>query len=187
MRFIQVHALVNLLSLVDTSSNGLYIYLAIVRAAHLGVGRWGGFSSRRFTPAVWRGWHLTIGLLFFTRYEVQYLGYFISLDSQPCLIWTVSWRLRSVLEGLFNGLTLPFLEEAPEFCTDLSGFSYLVNGTSSSFDFAVLLAISWNFCFLFPCVHEDPKLLEGKLRACAMSLEVLSLPSCFVFLQRRSF
>ena len=48
MRFIQVHALVNVLSLVNASSGGIHVHLALVSAALLGVGQWGGFSSHIF-------------------------------------------------------------------------------------------------------------------------------------------
>ena len=48
MRFIQCHELVNFLLPVDKSLDGLHIYLALVRAALLGVGWRGGFSSHIF-------------------------------------------------------------------------------------------------------------------------------------------
>ena len=55
------------LSLVDVSPDGLHIYLALVSTALLGVGRQGVFSSHMFTPAIWIGWHLPIGLFIFKR------------------------------------------------------------------------------------------------------------------------
>ena len=67
MRFIRVHAFVHVLSLIDASLDNLHIYLALVSAALLGVGRIGGFSSHKFTPTFWQGWHLPIGFFCFTR------------------------------------------------------------------------------------------------------------------------
>ena len=45
MRFIRFHEVVHLLSPVDAYSDGLYIYLALVSAAILGIDRNGGLSS----------------------------------------------------------------------------------------------------------------------------------------------
>ena len=47
MRFIRFHEVVHFLSPVDASSDGLYIYLALVSAALLGVGWQGRFSSHK--------------------------------------------------------------------------------------------------------------------------------------------
>ena len=47
MRFIPGHALVNLLSPIEISLHGIYIYLVLVGTDLLGVGRQGGFSSNK--------------------------------------------------------------------------------------------------------------------------------------------
>ena len=65
MRFIWVHAIVHILSLVDGSSDGLHIFLALVRTTFIRVGWQGGFSSNIFTPALLSGWNLTIGFVLF--------------------------------------------------------------------------------------------------------------------------
>ena len=39
--------------------------------------------------------------LFILQGESQHLGYFLSLDSQPCLIWTIYWAFWSVLDDPF--------------------------------------------------------------------------------------
>ena len=44
----------------------------------------------------------------------QHLGYLLFLYSQPCLIWTIDWGLRSVLEVPLNFSVPRFLEEAPK-------------------------------------------------------------------------
>ena len=75
MRFIRGHGLVHVLSLVNASSDGLHIYLALISAALLGVGLRGGFSSHMFTPALWRGWHLPICFFCFTRYSAPLIFY----------------------------------------------------------------------------------------------------------------
>ena len=38
----------------------------------------------------------------FTRFVVKHLGSFLLLASKPCLIWKVSWGIRSTLEGPFG-------------------------------------------------------------------------------------
>ena len=56
------------------SSDGLHIYLALVRADLLRVGRKVGFSSHKVTPTFWRVWHPpVIRVLIFTRCVVQHL------------------------------------------------------------------------------------------------------------------
>ena len=60
----------------------------------------GGFSSHKvFTHPLARleynHWCLVLQGVY------QHLGYLISLDSQPCPIWTVTWGIRSDLEGHF--------------------------------------------------------------------------------------
>ena len=74
MRFIRGHALVNLLSLVGSSSDGLIIYLALVSTDLIGVGRQVGFSSLKFTPTLCLNWHLLNWGFFLTRCVVQHLG-----------------------------------------------------------------------------------------------------------------
>ena len=75
MGFIQGHELVNLLLPVDMYPDGLNIYFALVSVALLGVGWRGVLSPHKFTPALWRNWHLPIiGIYSFTRWVVQQLG-----------------------------------------------------------------------------------------------------------------
>ena len=90
MRFIWGHTILYLLSTVNAYSDGLNIYLALVSVALLGVGSRGGFSSHKFSPALWFGWHLPIGFFIFKWYIFQHLGYFLSLDSHPYPICKVS-------------------------------------------------------------------------------------------------
>ena len=68
MRFILNRALVHFLSPVYTSLDVLHIYLVFVRAALLGVGQRGSFSSHMFTTALWIICHMTIGLFCFTSF-----------------------------------------------------------------------------------------------------------------------
>ena len=62
-------------------------YLALSSLALIGVGWRGGSSYHKVYPPLWRGWLLPWAFIF-TRFVVRQLGYSISLDSQPCLIWT---------------------------------------------------------------------------------------------------
>ena len=67
MRFIRGHALMHVLLLVDSFTDVIHNYLALVSSALLGVGWIGGFSSNTFTPsafALWCGWHMSIGFVF---------------------------------------------------------------------------------------------------------------------------
>ena len=96
MRFIRGYTLVYLLSLVDTSLDGLHIYLALVNDTIIRVGWRGRFYSHIFTPAFWRGWHLTIGFLNIYRVYSKHLG-----------LLEKTWELHSFLEGTpFNCLCL---------------------------------------------------------------------------------
>ena len=52
--------------------------------------------STKFTPAFCCGCNL---LIYLKQRLSQYFGYVLALAFQPCPIWTVSWRLWSVLEG----------------------------------------------------------------------------------------
>ena len=117
MRFIRGHSLVHVLSPVDVSLYGLHIYLALVRAALLRVGRPGGFSSRTFTLAYWGVWHLTIG--FFLQCVFQHLVCLLELASQPCPIWTVFLGICSVIEVYFLSPTC--LEGVPSLSENFSG------------------------------------------------------------------
>ena len=58
MRFIWGHVIVHLLALDNASSEGLHIYIVLVSATLIGVSRQVGFSSRKFTPALWHCWDL---------------------------------------------------------------------------------------------------------------------------------
>ena len=67
MRFIWGHVLIHVLSLVDTSSDNLHIYLALPSTSLLGVGRRGDFSYHMFTPDFWRGWNMPIWVFFLNK------------------------------------------------------------------------------------------------------------------------
>ena len=86
-----------LLSPVNASSYGLHIFIEIVRADHLGVGRQGGFYSHMFTPALWSGRNLPI--VFFLTRCIPTPCIYIFLDSHTCTIWKVYWGICSVLVG----------------------------------------------------------------------------------------
>ena len=75
--------------------------LVIASAALLGVG-WRGDSSyhKVYPPSGAAG--LCPELFSFTRCVVRHLGNFLFLASRPCLIWTVSWGLRSFIEDPFG-------------------------------------------------------------------------------------
>ena len=97
MRFIWGHTLVHVLSPVNASSDSLHIHLALFSAALLGVGWRGGFSSYIF-PNV----SITVGFLPWGCFILQgiiHLGYLLTLNSQPCPIWTFTWGLCSILKS----------------------------------------------------------------------------------------
>ena len=83
---------------------------------------------------------------------------------------------------LSENLILRFMRDlALRFCPKLLDFSYLVVGSSSYLDSAVLLDIPWYFCLSLNCVHEASTLSEGLLHACEQcpgkySLWILVLP-----------
>ena len=178
MRFIRGHELVHVLSLVDTSSDGLNIYLALVCADLLGVGFWGGFSSHMFTPNFWHVCNMLIGC--FVLQCIPHLGYLLMLASHPYPIWKLYWGLRSVLEGIFclrrfwrgfQGCQRLFL-----IVTARDGLfvPYDIHGGLSSclqvYDRlnASLLSLMWALaCTSVPCfIGGSPKFLEGLLHDC---------------------
>ena len=79
--------------LVNTSLGGLHIYLALFSAALLGLIGKADSPLIMFTPVFWSVWHLLIEFFGFTRFIVHQLRYLLSLASQPCPIWTVSWGI----------------------------------------------------------------------------------------------
>ena len=97
MRFIWGHALVHVLSPVKASSDSLHIYLALVRAALLGVGRRGSFSYHMFKPTIWSICNLPIG--FFKFYKV----YSNTFD----VCWR--WILSHIRSGQSLEVSAPFL------------------------------------------------------------------------------
>ena len=72
------------LSAVDASAYGLYIYLALVSAALLGVGQRGGFSPHIFTPALWCRWNIPIW--FFFKVYYKNLGFLEKLEESAPLL-----------------------------------------------------------------------------------------------------
>ena len=110
------------LSPVDASSDSLYIYLARVSAALLGVGRRDGFSSNNvYTRLLAR----IASSCFFLQGLFQHLGYLLVLYSQPCLIWTVSWGLHSW--GFFWGSMSPTLSEGvTKLLANISNLSHTI-------------------------------------------------------------
>ena len=174
MRFIRGHALIHLLSPVDTSSDSLNIYIALFSAAFLGVGRQCILYSHTFTPAFWCVWHLPIIFVFcFTRCVIQH---FVILEKP--------WGLCSVLEGsslnlcvcpMFSRvgsedvseLVYEFHARCPEgSILILSKLLSLIFGSSRSFKRAVLVVVLWVFSFLFLCVIGDLIFLDGLLPSC---------------------
>ena len=114
MRFIRGHALVNFVSLVDVSSDGLHIHLALVRAALVEVDWRYAFSSHMFTPALWRGWNLPIWLLLFTRYYKPWVFACAGFSDLSDLDIHLRYPLPSW--GSFGwSMYLAFLEGVPKF------------------------------------------------------------------------
>ena len=126
----------------------------------------------------------SLGFILFLQGVVQHLGYTISLDSQPCPIWTVSQGLFSW--GFFWGFNISNIfgrgsEMVRRTCDHFLAIwialsSYLLGGISSCIRVAIFLtAIVWRFdkfvCPLVPCFIESPKLLEVPIRACEKFLE----------------
>ena len=115
MKFIQGYALVHLLSHVNDSSDSMNIYITLFRTALLKVDWWGGLSPHNVYTWLLAQLAYSHCVIFFTRWIVQHLRYLFSLDYWPCMIWTVSRGLCSVLEVPFYGLmSLLFLKEAPK-------------------------------------------------------------------------
>ena len=129
----------------------------------------------KFTPAFWRGWHFSIFCLLQVLLK-QHLGYLLVLNYQPCLLWTVSWGLLSLLEDLLIAqCSRHFRRELQsccwffkEFLRNLdcfyhpifSGVSALVAGLST------VLPLVWRrFCGIF-FVHQFP-VMTGDLRLSA--------------------
>ena len=76
-------------------------------------------------PTFWHGWISALGFLVFTRYVVQHLGYYISLDYHLCPIWKISQGIRSVPEGPFYCfIFLTFSEGAPNWSDEIEGYFY---------------------------------------------------------------
>ena len=107
------------LSPVNASSDGPHTFIALVRAALLVVGWWGGFSSHMFTPASWCIWHLPIG--------------FLRVYSKNLVPLEKTWGLYSILKGShFNCL-----------CPELSGGGSEVSGKIS--DHAYNVFLKWGY------------------------------------------
>ena len=80
----------------------------------LGVGWCGRCSSRKFYTRLLARLAYSHYCLFLQGVS-QHLGRLILMASQPCPIWTLTWVLRSVLEGPLNFLMSPaFLEGVPK-------------------------------------------------------------------------
>ena len=71
--------------------------LAIYSVAVLWVGWRCGYSSHIF-PDFYHGW-ISTHFCCFVLQVIPNLGYFLALDSHPCLICIFSWELFSVFEG----------------------------------------------------------------------------------------
>ena len=177
MRFIRDHAPVNLLFTVDVSSDGLNTYFALISMALLGVGRWGGFSSHKFTPTLWRGWNLPIiGIFSFTRCVVQHLG--LSGKSRG---------IRYVIEGSIYCLFTTFLEEALKITASLFALSVRagLKVLSGSFwssciwlmgipDPSIVMSLR-RYCLFYYLCEGAQKFLEGMIRNCERYLGKSSL------------
>ena len=81
MRFIRGHTIVHLLSPVGTSSDSLHIFMRLSERPFWGLVGKDASPPIKFTPALWRCWHL---LIWFVLYKV----YFNTLDI--CLQWLLS-------------------------------------------------------------------------------------------------
>ena len=85
-----------------------------------------------FTPALWRGSHLTIGFVDFYQVSFQHLG-----------ILAKTWGLRSVLKisSFWSSLVYIFLEEAPKLSAKYISCQFLRMMLRFSFHF-IFLAVS---------------------------------------------
>ena len=73
-------------------------------------------SSRKFYPPSGVACFCLLRFYCFTRCLVQHIGYFLFLNYQMCLIWTISRGLRSVLEDPLDFfISLMFSDRAPKF------------------------------------------------------------------------
>ena len=157
--------------------------LVLDSAALLEVGRQGKFSSHIF-PGV------SITVIYLNYFGdlilqglIQHLGCFIFLAYWPCTIWTVSRKLRSVLEGPFDFWMTPMFSEGfskwsgktcghfhaiwIDWSTDIFLMLYsIVAGLICSFNHAVLAVFLLDSCLLFPWVKGAPKFLAVMLLAC---------------------
>ena len=77
-------------------------YFSLVRAALLGAARQGAPPPVSFLPRLTQS--DSVHYFFVLQGVSQHLGYLLALTSQPCPIWTITWRIRSVLEGPFEAL-----------------------------------------------------------------------------------
>ena len=93
----------------------------------------------------------------FLQVVFQHIGYFISLVSQPCLIWTISWGFRYVLEGplvdkcLWHSwrVLISFRKSFQSFLRDMDCFS---NRMSLGFSALVVRSSSvWMLLWRFFC------------------------------------
>ena len=89
------------------------IFILLVSATLLRVGRRGGFSSHTFTPSFYFSWILPIGFLFLQP-VFQHLGCLLALASRPCPICTFTWGLCSW--GSFWGWMSPTRQRGSQSC-----------------------------------------------------------------------
>ena len=168
--------------------------IALSSAALLGVGWRGESSSCKFylpsgAACLWPG------IFSFTSLVVRHLGNFLFLYSQPCLVCTVSWGIRYILEGPFGCFICQIVlkgglkwsvEIECDICVNcplriLTDHIYvisLVSGFPSTFGRYCMVAFYG--VILFPWFPSDTKGSEvfwgTALRLRLMSLGVSSLP-----------
>ena len=124
-----------------------------------------------FILAFWSGWHIFIGVFSFKRCIVQLLGYLLLLDfsvvsnldslsSTPLLrILLRVQYLGRFWRGFRNGLVKLTVIYAQYGLTDLQIFlavSGLVNGLLLSFNRAIIVVVSLDYCLLLPWIKGDP-------------------------------
>ena len=115
MKFIRVHTLVYVLSPVDVYSDGIHIYLALVRTALLRVGRKGGWPHHTFTPTFWWVWHLPIGFFLFYKVNTKHLGLSVNNLIPPLHSWVPPFQLS--LSSAFRRRLRSFRKISDRFIT----------------------------------------------------------------------
>ena len=179
MRFIRGHAFVHLLSHVDTASYVRHIFLVLVSAALLGVGRWGRFYSHsvytflleRLAYSHWVYFSFTIFSLKHWIFDFSVFSAMYDLDSLlRALFLRVLLRvqyLRRFWRVFRNGMVKLAVISIWAWFSDPPIF-FLVSALFAGLLFSdcVCLEFIVDFFLLFPFVQEAQKLLEGLLRTC---------------------